>query len=82
MYIAMYRVKINSFESRKKILDQAKTLKTLNVYSQVYINRDLTFRQTQELRSKRQIRHRSPNLQVNPQSSNVTPGSRERLSDS
>ena len=79
---AMYRVKINSFDSRKQILDQAKNLKTLNGYSQVYINRDLTFRQRQELRSRRQVRHRAQNLQANPESSNVTSGSGERLSDS
>ena len=79
---AMYRVKINSFDSRKQILDQAKNLKTLNGYSQVYINRDLTFRQRQELRSRRQVRHRAQSLQANPESSNVAPGSGERLSDS
>ena len=41
-------------ELRKQLLDKAKQLKTSAQYSTVYIRRDLTYKQRQDLKAKRE----------------------------
>ena len=46
----LYRVKIANAEDRQKVLDTAKDLKDHSRYADVFINRDLTFKQRQQRR--------------------------------
>ena len=53
----LFRGKITSSEDRRELLEKAKTLKNSR-YSGIYINRDLTYNQRQELFSRRMERNR------------------------
>ena len=50
----LYRGKVVDDELRKQLLDKAKQLKTSAQYSTVYIRRDLTYKQRQDLKAKRE----------------------------
>ena len=50
----IYRVKVLDFAARKALVEKSKELKNDQNFSDVYINRDLTFTQRQELRGRRQ----------------------------
>ena len=49
----LFRAKILNYEKRKELLLVAKKLKGLKEYEKVYIQNDLTYRQTQELYEQR-----------------------------
>ena len=49
----LYRIKISDSDTRRNILMNAKNLKDDNNYKTVYLSRDLTFLQRQELRARR-----------------------------
>ena len=53
----LFRGKITSSDDRRELLENAKTLKNSR-YSGIYINRDLTYNQRQELFSRRMERNR------------------------
>lgn len=49
----LFRGKINDDDLRKHVLDRAKLLKTSALYGSVFIHRDLTFNQRQDLKARR-----------------------------
>ena len=49
----LYRAKVNDPQQRKSILDNAKKLRESNDFKDVFLNRDLTFRQRQDLMERR-----------------------------
>ena len=49
----LYRANILNLDIRNRILDNAKNLRNINAYNNVYVNRDLTYAQRQELRDRR-----------------------------
>ena len=52
----LFRAKVPDDEQRKRLLDKAKELKHSERYKTVFIRRDLTYAQRQELMARRQIR--------------------------
>ena len=56
---SLYRVKIRNYSERSNLLQKAKNLNSHDQYRNVYINRDHTYRQRQELRDRRP--NRDPN---------------------
>ena len=55
---SLYRVKINDYRTRSNILDKSRDLRNIDAYRNIYINRDLTYKQREELRSRRDSRRR------------------------
>ena len=53
---SMFRIKIRDSSMRSNLLRKARELKDHNLYSNVYISRDLTYKQRQDLRDKRLAR--------------------------
>lgn len=49
----LFRARVTDVESRQKLLDSAKNLKNSPLYSTVYINKDLTYKQRQSLIARR-----------------------------
>ena len=49
----MFRVKIDNEEDRKQLLLNAKNLKNNNSFKNIYINRDLTYKQRSALYHRR-----------------------------
>ena len=58
----VYRAKIVNPDERRLILDSSKKLKSISAFSNIYINRDLTFVQRQELFQRRSSFGRSARL--------------------
>ena len=52
----MFRIKIQNEELRKEILSNANKLRDNKNYKDVYISRDLTYQQRQEMKARRDIR--------------------------
>ena len=57
---SLYRVKISDFKVRSNIMDKSRNLRNIEEYKNIYINRDLTFKQREELRTRRDSRRRDP----------------------
>ena len=57
---SLYRVKISDFKVRSNIIDKSRNLRNIEAYRNIYINRDLTFKQREELRTRRDSRRRDP----------------------
>ena len=61
----MYRIKITDDDSRNQLLANAKNIRNLPDYDSVYISRDLTYKQRQDLYHKRQAKATSNTNQTN-----------------
>ena len=51
----LYRAKVDTDERRKKLLQNVKKLKHLEKYKTMFINRDLSYLQRQQLRAQKQL---------------------------
>ena len=75
----LFRAKVEDDEKRRRLLDSAKNLKNSSQYSNVYVNRDLTFKQRQTLMTRR-LRSRDHNLNVSTASGTAAgPGNSQTL---
>ena len=71
----MYRVKVRDESVRRSILQNASKLKDSQNFKQIYISRDMTFIQRQELRAARATRRNPNGEQINTHHDNPVSGS-------
>ena len=78
----IYRARVSDAGERKEILESSRKLKTISEFSDVYINRDLTFNQRRELFQRRlSLNRNSPGASVPASVCNVVSPVSTRLLD-
>ena len=80
----VYRAKIDNEPFRQDLLGKAKELKDIPEFSNVYVNRDLTYKQRAILKEKRRIRReaiREPTQDDGGQTGNVEVGKQAMIRD-
>ena len=67
----LFRIKVNDDQAKKNLLDNAKLFRN-STFPNVYINRDLTYKQRQELRARRMKRNGGPSTNSQSQAQATT----------
>ena len=75
----IYRARITDDSIRKSLLDNSKKLKTNSAYANIYINRDLTYLQRNELFKRRQERRNGSSTEGNSQEPSALAGNSGNL---
>ena len=77
---SLYRIKINNGPLRSRFLQRARNLRNHDEYRNVYINKDLTFKQREELRHRRELSRENNEVRnVNSLQDNQLPASQSSL---
>ena len=71
----LYRVKIRDSAVRMRLLSSARDLKSSDQFKDVYINRDLTFKQRSDLRARRLAQNPNLNATESPHPASAAPTS-------